>query len=324
MNRRNHLRALAAFGLSPGLSAWPIAARAQQPRLTRIGVLLPANPEPLLGLLRDALRERGYVEGENVQFTVRSAGGKPDLSRGLADELVRLPVDIIVVWQTPAAFAASQATTQIPIVMGMVADPVGSGLIASLARPGGNITGLAGTTAELGAKILQLIREALPGTRRVAILANATDPFTKTFVAQIELAGQALGIATQTQVVRGVEDYEGAFAAMKKERTDAVIVQPSLPRKPAIELALKQRLPAMSPSLYFTGEGGLLSYAANLDDSYRRTAHFVERILKGAKPADLPVEQPTRFELRVNLVTAKALGISIPQSFLLRADEVIR
>jgi putative tryptophan/tyrosine transport system substrate-binding protein len=324
MNRRNHLRALAAFGLSPGLSAWPIAARAQQPRLTRIGVLLPANPEPLLGLLRDALRERGYVEGENVQFTVRSAGGKPDLSRGLADELVRLPVDIIVVWQTPAAFAASQATTQIPIVMGMVADPVGSGLVASLARPGGNITGLAGTTAELGAKILQLIREALPATRRVAILANATDPFTKTFVAQIELAGQALGIATQTQVVRGVEDYEGAFAAMKKERTDAVIVQPSLPRKPAIELALKQRLPAMSPSLYFTGEGGLLSYAANLDDSYRRTAHFVERILKGAKPADLPVEQPTRFELRVNLVTAKALGISIPQSFLLRADEVIR
>ena len=324
MNRRNHLRALAALGLMPGLSAWPIAARAQQARLSRIGVLLPANPEPLLGLLRDALRERGYVEGENVQFTVRSADGKPDLSRGLADELVRLPVDIIVVWQTPAAFAASQATTQIPIVMGMVADPVGSGLIASLARPGGNITGLAGTTAELGAKILQLIREALPTTRRVAILANATDPFTKTFVAQIELAGQALGIATQAQVVRGVEDYEGAFAAMKKERADAVIVQPSLPRKPAIELALKQRLPAMSPSLYFTGEGGLMSYAANLDDSYRRTAHFVERILKGAKPADLPVEQPTRFELRINLITAKALGISIPQALLLRADEVIR
>jgi putative ABC transport system substrate-binding protein len=324
MNRRNHVRALAAFGLSPGLLAWPIAARAQQPRLTRIGVLLPANPEPLLGLLRDALRERGYVEGENVQFTVRSAGGKPDLSRGLADELVRLPVDIIVVWQTPAAFAASQATTQIPIVMGMVADPVGSGLIASLARPGGNITGLAGTTAELGAKLLQFIREAVPATRRVAILANATDPFTKTFVAQVELVGQTLGIATQTQIVRGVEDYEGAFAAMKKERADAVIVQPSLPRKPAVELALKQRLPAVSPSLYFTGEGGLMSYAANLDDAYRRTANFVERILKGAKPADLPVEQPTRFELRVNLQTAKALGISIPQSLLLRADEVIR
>ena len=324
MNRRNHVRALAALGLMPGLSAWSIAARAQQRRLTRIGVLLPANPEPLFGLLRDALRERGYVEGESVQFTVRSAGGKPDLSRGLADELVRLPVDIIVVWQTPAAFAASQATTQIPIVMAMVADPVGSGLIASLARPGGNITGLSGTTAELGGKILQLIREALPATRRVAILANATDPFTKTFVAQIELAGQALGIATQAQVVRGVEDYEGAFAAMKKERADAVIVQPSLPRKPAIELALKQRLPAMSPSLYFTGEGGLMSYAANLDDSYRRTAHFVERILKGAKPAELPVEQPTRFALRINLITAKALGISIPQALLLRADEVIR
>ena len=230
----------------------------------------------------------------------------------------------IVVRQTPAVFAASQATTQIPIVMGMVADPVGSGLIASLARPGGNITGLAGTTAELGAKILQLIREALPATRRVAILANATDPFTKTFVAQIELAGQALGIATQAQVVRGVEDYEGAFAAMKKERADAVIVQPSLPRKPAIDLALKQRLPAVCPSTYFTGEGGLMSYAANLDDSYRRTAHFVERILKGAKPADLPVEQPTRFELRINLITAKALGLSMPQALLLRADEVIR
>ncbi len=324
MNRRSHVRALAALSLMPGLSAGPIAARAQQPRLTRIGVLLPANPEPLFGLLRDALRERGYVEGENVQFTVRSAGGKPDLSRGLADELVRLPVDIIVVWQTPAAFAASQATTQIPIVMAMVADPVGSSLITSLARPGGNITGLSGTTAELGGKLLQFIREAVPSTRRVAILANATDPFTKTFVAQVELAGQTLGIATQTQIVRGVEDYEGAFAAMKKERADAVIVQPSLPRKPAVELALKQRLPAMSPSLYFTGEGGLLSYAANLDDAYRRTAHFVERIIKGAKPADLPVEQPTRFELRINLITAKALGISIPQSLLLRADEVIR
>ena len=324
MNRRSHVRALAAMSLMPGLTAWPIAARAQQPRLTRIGVLLPANPEPLFGLLRDALRERGYVEGENVQFTVRSAGGKPDLSRGLADELVRLPVDIIVVWQTPAAFAASQATTQIPIVMAMVADPVGSSLITSLARPGGNITGLSGTTAELGGKLLQFIREAVPSTRRVAILANATDPFTKTFVAQIELAGQALGIATQTQSVRGVEDYEGAFAAMKKERADAVIVQPSLPRKPAVELALKQRLPAVSPSLYFTGEGGLMSYAANLDDAYRRTANFVERILKGAKPADLPVEQPTRFELRINLQTAKALGIIIPQSLLLRADEVIR
>ncbi|MFZ2652297.1 MAG: ABC transporter substrate-binding protein, partial [Burkholderiaceae bacterium] len=288
-----------------------------------IGVLVPGNAEPFWSEFRQGLREHGYTEGQNVQFEFRSAGGKPALLPGLAQELVSLKVDIIVVSQTPAAFAAKQATSEIPIVMALVADPVATGLIASLARPGGNITGSAGTTTELGAKNLELIRDMLPGTRRVAILANSTDPFTKVFVAQIELGGRALGISIQPIMVRGVDEYDAAFAAMVKEGADAVIVQPSLSRKAAVELALKHRLPPISPTRLFPSEGGLMSYSPNQNDIYRRAAYFIDRILKGAKPADLPVEQPTRFELVINLKTAKALGITIAQALRVRVDELI-
>ena len=306
-----------------GAAAWPLAARAQQPKLPRIGVLIPANPEPFWSVFRDGLREHGYIEGQNIQFEFRSADGKPNLLRELAAELVRLKVDIIVAHQTPAVTAARQATTEIPIVMAGAGDPVATGLISSLARPGGNITGLSGTTAELGAKTLELIRDMLPSTRRVAVLANAADPFSKPFVEQIELGGRTLGIAIQTIMVRGAEEFDAAFAAMVKERADAVIVQPSLPRKPALDLALKHRLPPISPTRLFPSEGGLMSYSANQNDLYRRAAFYIGRILKGAKPADLPVEQPTRFELVINLKTAKALGLTIPPSVLLRADHVI-
>ncbi len=303
--------------------AWPLAAGAQQPKLPRIGVLIAANPEPFWSAFREGLREHGYIDKQNIQFEFRSANGKPNLLRELAAELVRLKVDIIVASQTPAVTAARQATTEIPIVMAAAGDPVGTGLISSLARPGGNLTGLSGTTAELGAKTLELIREMLPSTRRVAVLANPADPFSRPFVEQIELGGRTLDIAIRIFMVRGAEELDAIFTAMNKDRVDAVLMQPSLPRKPAIELALKHRLPPISPTRSFPGEGGLMSYSANQNDMYRRAAFYIDRLLKGAKPADLPVEQPSRFELIINLGTAKALGLIVPPTLLARADEVI-
>jgi putative ABC transport system substrate-binding protein len=309
------------IALVGGAAAWPLAARAA--KLPRLGVLVPANPEPFWSLFREGLREHGYAAGQSIQFEFRSADGKPDLLPTLAAELVRLEVDIIVASQTPAATAAKKATTKIPIVMAAAGDPVGTGLVASLARPGGNVTGLSGTTAELGGKIIELIREMLPSTRRIAVLANATDPFTRFFVQQIEAGGQTLGVAIQTIMVRGVEEFAAAFAAMVRERADAVVVQPSLPRKPAIDLALRHRLPPISPTPLFPSEGGLMSYSANQSTLYRRAAYYIDRILKGTKPADLPVEQPTKYDLVINLKTAKALGIDVPPILLARADEVI-
>src|SRR5262249_38471786 len=219
--------------LGGAAAAWPLAARAQQPKLPRIGILIPANPEPFWNEFQQGLREHDYIEGQNIQCEFRSAEAKPELLRGLADELVRLKVDIIVASQTPAVTAARQATTEIPIVMAPAGDPVGTGLISSLARPGGNITGLSSTTAENGVKTLELIRDGLPATRRVAVLANAVDPFSRPFSELIEDGGRTLGVAIQTIRVRRVEEFDAAFAAMDKERADAVIVQPSLPRKPA-------------------------------------------------------------------------------------------
>ena len=305
---------------------WPLPLAAQQPKLPRIGVLLTANPEPFWSEFRKGLREHGYGEGQNIQFELRSADGKQDLLRALADELVRLKVDIIVASQTPAVIAARQATSGIPIVMAPAGDPVATGLISSLARPGGNITGLSGTSAELGAKTLELVREVLPSTRRVAVLANAADPFSRSFVEQIEQGGRTLGIAIQTIMVRGEEEFAAAFAAMDKERADAVMVQGSLPSKPVLDLALKHRLPAVGGGVggrLFAQEGGLMSYSGNQNDQYRRAAFYIDRILRGAKPADLPVEQPTRYDLVINLKTAKALGITVPPTVLARADEVI-
>jgi putative tryptophan/tyrosine transport system substrate-binding protein len=308
-----------------GAAAWPLAARAQQSERPRIGVLVTSDPEPFWSLFREGLRASGYIEGRNIQFEFLSANRKPDLLGVLADELVRRKVNIIVASLTPAVIAAKQATSEIPIVMVPAGDPVRTGLISSLARPGGNITGLSSTTAELYAKTLELIREALPSTRRVAVLANAAieaDPFAIPFVEQIEEAGRTLGIVVQTIRVRGEAEFEAAFAAMDKEGADAVMVQGSLPRKPALDLALKHRLPLIGGQLLIQ-EGGLISYSAHQNEMYRRAAYYIDRILKGVKPADLPVEQPTRFELVINLKTAKALGIDLSPSLLARADEVI-
>jgi putative ABC transport system substrate-binding protein len=310
-------------GIVGSAVAWSFAASAQQPKLPIIGILIPANPQPFWNELQQGLRERDYIEGQTVQFEFRSAEGKPNLLRGLADELVRLKVDIIVASQTPAVIAARQATTEIPIVMAPAGDPVGMGFVSSLARPSNNITGLSSTTAELGAKTLELIRDVLPSTRRVAVLANAVDPFSRPFSELIEDGGRTLGIAIQTIKVGRVEEFDAAFAAMDKERSDAVIVQPSLPRKPALDLAMKHHLPVIGATPLLAREGGLMSYSGAQDDSYRRAAFYIDRLLKGAKPTDLPVEQPSRYELVVNLKTAKALGITIPPTLLARADEVI-
>jgi putative ABC transport system substrate-binding protein len=310
-------------GLFAAAAAWPFAAAAQQqPKVPRIGALVIGNPEPFMGLLREGLRDLGYIEGQRIQIELRSAGGDPKLLQERAAELVRLKVDIIVAYQTPAVQAARHATSDIPIVMAPAGDPVGTGLISSLARPGGNITGLSGTTSELGAKNLEIIREIVPAASRVTVLANLTDPFTKPFLDQILLAGPAVGIAVRPLLLRSADDFDAAFLASNQQRPDALIVQPSLPRKKAVDLSLKHRLPAIAPSQLFPEEGGLMSYSASVAWS-REAAVYVDRILKGAKPADLPVQQPTKYELVINLKTAKALGLTIPPALLVRADKVI-
>jgi len=319
MNRRDTVLALVALGIAP------LAARAQQAKkVPLIGVLITTTLEPFASQFRDELRKLGYSEGNTIQIEFRSADGKPNLLPGLAEELVRLKVDIIIASLTPAATAARQATREIPIVMAQVGDPVGTGLIASLARPGGNITGLSGAALDIAAKTLEIIREVKPSTKRVTVLANAADPFTKPFVERLQSAAKVLGIELTPVMIKETAEFKVAFRDMVKRRTDAVFVQPSLQRKVAAEMALTNRIPAYSMvSSSFIDEGGLLAYSANNEDQVRRSADYVDKILKGAKPADLPVQQPTRFELTVNLKTAKALGLTIPQTVLFRTDRVI-
>jgi putative ABC transport system substrate-binding protein len=221
------------------------------------------------------------------------------------------------------AQAAKQATREIPIVMALAGDPVGTGLIESLNRPGGNVTGMAGVTAEQAGKSVEVIRELLPLARRVVALANAPDPFSKPFLEHIRLGGAATGTTIDAKMIRSAEELEAAFSEMEKERPDAVIVQPSLPSKRSAELALRYQIPAVSAVRGFVDEGGLMSYAAAEVDMYDQAAVYVDKILKGAKPADLPVQQPTKFVLIINMKTAKALGLTVPSAFLVRVDEVI-
>jgi putative tryptophan/tyrosine transport system substrate-binding protein len=300
--------------------AWPVLVRAQK-RLV-VGVLVPANPEPFFGVLKRNLHKRGYAEGPNLRLELRSADGKPDRLAGLAAELVAMKVDVLVAHQTPAATAAKRATTEIPIVM-LSGDPLATGLISSLARPGGNVTGVSATTAALGGKTMELIRELMPSAKRAAILANAADPFTRTFLQQLEEAAPALEFTTRAISVQGPGRFQDAFDDFVKWRADAVIVQPSLPRAPLVLLALKHRLAAISPTPLFPEAGGLMSYAAANGPLYDQVAAYVERVFKGAKPGELPVHQPNTFELVINLKTARALGLSVPRSLLLRADKVI-
>jgi ABC-type uncharacterized transport system substrate-binding protein len=315
------------LGVAILLLAAPLAAGAQQAKVSRIGVLLGlASPEHAQAGFREGLRELGYVDGQNILVEYRSAVGQMDRLTDLAADLVRLKVDIIVADGTLATQAAKRATAEIPIVMARVGDPVGTGLIATLARPGGNVTGVSSATADLGGKLLELIREVRPAMTRVAVLAHASDPFARPFVEQIQSAASRVGVRIQRVVVRGAEEFDGAFAAMVKERAGGVVVQPILATKRAADLALKHRLPSITTGVgvkTFPEFGGLMSYGANPEEFYRRAAVYVDKILKGARPADLAVEQPTKFELVINLKTAKALGLTIPPALRLRVNQVV-
>jgi putative ABC transport system substrate-binding protein len=316
MKRRELLALLCAA------AAWPAAAPAQ-PKLARIGVLLVGNLEPFWSEFREGLRAAGYVDGRNIQIELRSGKGNLQILPELAADLVRLKVDLIVASETPAVEAARQATKSIPIVMAPSGDPVRTGQIVSLAAPGGNVTGLSAATAELAGKSVELLREALPSLSRIAVLADPSNPFTKPFLEQIGQAAVALGVEVRPGLVRNEAEFDAAFATMATQRAQAVIVQPTLPRKTAVELALKHRLPSVSGNRAWPDAGGLMSYAASLADRYREAGGYVDRILKGRLPAELPVQQPSRFELVVNLRTAKALGVTVPASILRRADDVL-
>jgi putative ABC transport system substrate-binding protein len=269
------------------------------------------------------LRKLGYVEGQNILMEVRSAEGKLDRLPGLAAQLVHDRVDVIAALFTPAVLAAKHATSEIPIVMIAAGDPVGMGIVASFARPGGNITGMASQTTQLAAKQVELLKDALPGLCRIAALTNSVDPFSKPFLQQIERAGKTENIEiVPVQVIAG-PTLDAAFPTMASKKVRAVIVQPSLPLAHVAQLALRYRIPAVSPNGHFADDGGLMSYANAPEEAPRLAASFIDKILKGAKPADLPVEQPLRLQLVINLKTAKALGLNLPADFVLRADEVI-
>jgi putative ABC transport system substrate-binding protein len=319
MKRRGFLSALVGCAVALG----PVASRAQQKAMPVIGVLDGGDPGPLLSEFRRGLRDLGYIEGQNIQIEVRSAAGKSELLRSLAEELVRRKVDIIVARLTPPVRAAQEATQTIPIVMAPAGAPLETGLIASLSRPGANITGLSITSVEASGKRLQLMREMLPSLQRVAMLANAADPISKSLIAEAERAAPSLGLQINPVLVDGQQEVETAFAAMAKERVGAVIMQSSLPENSVVRLALQHRLPLISTTRSAVDGGALMSYAGRLTDAYREAAVYVDKILRGAKPADLPVQQPTKFELVINLKTAKALGLTVPPALLARADEVI-
>jgi putative ABC transport system substrate-binding protein len=309
------------------LAAWPLAAHAQQSgKIWRIG-FMAHRYEKFYDPLFQGLRELGYVEGQNLIVERRYAEGHVERFKEIAAELVRLKVDIIIVVTTPAAFAARNETKTIPIVHPAAIDPVGTGLIASLAHPGGNITGLAVLNAETSAKRLELLREVVPALSRGAVLWNAANPANGLAWKETENAGRALGVTLQSVEVREPKDFEGAFATMSQQRPDILLVlQDALTleyRKEIIGFALREQVPSMYVGKEWVEEGGLMSYGDRLPERYRRGADLVDRILKGAKPADLPVEQPTTFELVVNLKTAKAIGLNLPPAFLARADQVI-
>ena len=318
------------------LLALGVIADAQQPKkITRIGYLLAGDPtseSARFEAIRLALRERAYIEGENIAIVYRYSQGKNDRLPELAAELVRLQLDIILAsGGVPAIQAAKNATKTIPIVMtGGGGNPVKAGLIESLARPGGNITGITYLSGELGGKRLELLKEAVPKLVRIAVLYDPASPSSALEVKEeIPVAARALGLTVWSWEVRDADGFEKAFAALSKERPDGLYVLGGASlmranRKLIAGLALKSRLPSVYSVREYVEAGGLISYGADLADSYRRVAYYVDKILKGAKPADLPVEQPTKFELVINLKTAKQIGLTIPQSMLYRADKVIK
>jgi putative ABC transport system substrate-binding protein len=318
-------------GITLALLAAPLAGEAQRAaKIVRIGWLgdNPAAAPHLREAFRQGLRDLGYVEGRNLVIEYRAAEGKFERLPALAAELVALKVDVIVAAAgTPGALAAKQATRTFPIVFPAASDPVASGLVTSLARPGGNVTGLSFFTPELVGKCLELLTQAVPGISRVAVLWQPGERPEKNMLKGAEVAARALGVRLQFVEARGPDDFDRAFSEMAGARAGALTVVTStmffIERRRLVDLAEKNRLPAVYPWREYADAGGLMAYGPNVADLFRRAAGYVDKILKGAKPGDLPVEQPTKFELVINLKTAKALGLTIPQSLLQRADQVI-
>ena len=321
MRRREFIAALGGAA-----AMWPPAARAQQTRVPTIGVLVLGVPEPapFLKALHKGLSDRNYVDGRNIRLEVRSAEGQQARLAEKAAELVRSKVDIIVVFQTPAALAATQATGELPIVMGQVGDPVASGLVASFARPGGNITGTAGGAAEVLGKVVELTRQLLPGARRVAALMNRSDAFAKLFLESMDAGARRVRMEVEPVALLPAEPLEPAFEMMTGKQTDAVIVMSTIFNTKVVDLAIKHRLPLLSTARVVPASGGLASYSPDYVAQWRDTAEYIDRIFKGSKPADLPVTFPTKFEMVINLKTAKALGVTVPPTLLARADELIK
>ena len=318
--------------LALGILAAPLATDAQPPgKVYRIGMLemIPTAPNAAnLDAFRHGLRELGYVEGHNLVIDYRSADGHAERFPDLATELVRLQVNLILTRGTPAALAAKHATGTIPVVITGVSDPVEASLVASLAHPGGNVTGLSSFGTPLYGKRVELLRELVPGATRIAALFNMSNPALPPQWYETERAARALGVQPQLLDVRQPEDVAPAFDAAITQRADALVVAidalTQAHRRPIVELAAKHRLPAIYAAREFVDAGGLIAYGLSYSDMYHRAASFVHKILTGTKPADLPVEQPMKFELIINLITAKALGITVPPSLLLLADEVIQ
>jgi len=315
-----------------GVFAAPLGAEAQQAgKVWRIGVLsftrFPGEEALRIEAFRQGLRDLGYVEGRDLAIEYRYSDGKDELLPALAGELVRLRVSVIATYGTKATRAAKQATDSIPIVMLTVLDPIGAGLVANLSRPGGNVTGLSELSAELGAKRVELLKEAVPSTSTIAVLVDRSHPTNALELKNTEAAARRLGLVIAAVDVPTTRRFDDAFAGMIRSRANALIVLPSdvtdTHRSVILSLALKNRLPTLYGWKMGPEAGALMSYGVDIAENFRRSAAYVDKILKGAKPADLPVQQPTKFELVINLKTAKALGLTIPPSLLVRADQVI-
>jgi putative tryptophan/tyrosine transport system substrate-binding protein len=314
-----------------GAAAWPHAARAQQgERLRRIGVLETVSESANAAnfdAFRRGLRVLGYIEGQSIAIEYRSADGRAERFAALAAELVRLPVDVIITRGTPAALAAKQATTTIPVVMAAIGEPLGVGVVASLARPGGNVTGFSAFTSELSGKRVELLKEAFPAVSRLGFLNNMSNPVAPPQWETTKTAGDSLGIATELLDVRVRDDIQRAFSAAAAAKLGALLVGVDAVTQAnavlIVEQAERMRMPVIYASREFVDVGGLMTYSVSYLDLYRRAAGLVDKIFKGVRPGDLPVEQPTKLELVVNLKTARAIGVELPPMLLARADEVI-
>jgi len=312
--------------LSGAAAAWPLAARAQPEKIVTIGILA-MEPLPPIDTFREALSDLGYVEGKNVRFEQRYARGRNERFPELANDLVGLKVDVILTWGIEAALAAKQATTTIPIVMGAVGDPLGSGIVTSLARPAANITGFSSLSVELEAKRLELLKEGVPGLSRVAVPVTPLNRYMPLAVESARRGAEMVRVSLILYEVRDITTLEAMFAKLRKDRPDALLVlgDPFLvsQRSRIAEFAIENKMPSAYTFREHVEAGGLLAYSPNYHDLFRRAATYADKILKGTKPGELPIEQPTKFDLVINLKTAKAIGLTVPLTLLALADEVI-